>query len=118
MSRVRVHVLTAYLSIAGAITGCVSSASNHGTRGSSGGPYVEAAVRAGMPINDAHAARELYALKCAKCHQFYDPANYDETEWQTWMRKMSKKSRLSSAEEQLLNVYINAYRTLNLERAR
>ena len=56
-------------------------------------------------------ARKLYNAKCAKCHKFYDPANYDEGAWQTWMRKMSKKSKLKEAQVELLGRYLENFRT-------
>ena len=51
-------------------------------------------------------ARKLYIAKCAKCHKFYDPAKYSDVEWQTWMRKMSRKSKLSPEQQELLSSYI------------
>jgi hypothetical protein len=69
-----------------------------------------AAERAGMPPADVARAADLYALKCARCHKFYDPAAYDAAEWRRWMGKMSKKSKLNFEEDLLLNRYLNAYR--------
>ena len=51
-------------------------------------------------------ARKLYVTKCAKCHKFYDPAKYSDAEWQMWMWKMSKKSKLNSEQHELLSNYI------------
>lgn len=69
-----------------------------------------AAERVGMPAADIARAAGLYALKCAKCHKFYDPAAYPDAEWHTWMTKMSRKSRLEPAEESLLLRYLDAAR--------
>ena len=51
-------------------------------------------------------ARRLYVAKCAKCHKFYDPAKYSDSEWQMWMGKMNKKSRLTPQQAELLSNYI------------
>src|SRR6187200_1032122 len=56
----------------------------------------------GMSSERAARARKLYALKCAKCHGFYDPALYSASEWNEWMMKMSKKSRLQPEQEELI----------------
>ena len=69
-----------------------------------------AAERAGMPPAEISRAADLYSLKCAKCHKFYDPAGYNDTEWRTWMTKMNKKARLQPDEEDVLTRYLNASR--------
>jgi mono/diheme cytochrome c family protein len=51
--------------------------------------------------------RALYLAKCAKCHKFYDPARYSESEWQKWMVKMSKKAKLKPDQEAILAHYID-----------
>ena len=58
-------------------------------------------------------ARKLYNAKCAKCHKFYDPAKYDDAEWATWMRKMSKKAKLKDAQADLIGRYLATYRKTN-----
>lgn len=55
-------------------------------------------------------ASDLYDLKCAKCHKFYEPAAYSQKEWDEWMRKMSRKSKLKPAQEELLTRYLNEFR--------
>lgn len=69
-----------------------------------------AAEREGMRPADITRAADLYVLKCAKCHKFYDPASYPDAEWRTWMTKMSKKSRLEADEANLLRRYLDASR--------
>lgn len=69
-----------------------------------------AAARAGMSPGEIGRAADLYPLKCAKCHKFYDPAGYNDVEWHKWMRKMSKKSHLEPDEANLLARYLNASR--------
>lgn len=55
-------------------------------------------------------AQKLYTAKCAKCHRFYEPMNYAESEWQAWMVKMNQKSKLKGEPASLLGRYLNTYR--------
>ena len=63
-----------------------------------------------LTAKEITAARKLYVAKCAKCHQFYEPTNYAESDWRVWMEKMNKKSKLKGAPASLLNRYLDAYR--------
>ena len=63
------------------------------------------------------AARKIYVAKCAKCHQFYEPKKYDELEWQDWMRRMARKSKLKREQEDLLTRYLDAYRAGKITKA-
>ncbi|HRZ36279.1 MAG TPA: hypothetical protein P5534_07935, partial [Candidatus Paceibacterota bacterium] len=56
------------------------------------------------------AARKIYVAKCAKCHRFYEPKDYSGADWQMWMEKMNKKSKLKPEQAMLLNRYLDAYR--------
>ena len=58
-------------------------------------------------------ASKLYALKCAKCHEFYNPADYAPAEWNGWIRKMTRKARLGSAQADLLSRYFDTFRPRN-----
>lgn len=55
-------------------------------------------------------AKDLYDLKCAKCHKFYEPSAYSQKDWDDWMRKMSRKSKLKPAQEELLTRYLEEFR--------
>ena len=55
-------------------------------------------------------AQKLYNIKCAKCHKFYEPSAYNDTEWADWMTKMSRKSRLKREQEQLLTRFLETVR--------
>lgn len=55
-------------------------------------------------------ALKLYNLKCAKCHKFYDPAGYTRIEWNDWMEKMARKSRLTREQNKLLSRYLETFR--------
>lgn len=52
------------------------------------------------------SARKLYVTKCARCHKLYDPSKYSDAEWQKWMTKMTKKAKLTPAQEEVLTQYI------------
>ena len=52
------------------------------------------------------AARKLSAVKCAKCHKFYEPADYSQTDWAEWMEKMRRKSKLKPEQFDLLSRYM------------
>jgi hypothetical protein len=64
------------------------------------------------------SARKLYVAKCAKCHKFHNPANYTDAEWRAWMRKMSRKSKLKSEQEELLSRYLDSFRNRSPEERR
>ncbi len=69
-----------------------------------------AAAADALLANDLTAARKIYIAKCAKCHRFYEPTNYAEGDWRTWMEKMNKKSKLKETQARLLNRYLDTYR--------
>jgi hypothetical protein len=66
--------------------------------------------RNGWSPKDARRATSLYALKCGRCHKFYDPAAYDTGDWDRWMGKMAKKAKLSAEQGRLLSTYLSAGR--------
>ncbi len=71
---------------------------------------------ADVPADETSAARKLYVAKCAKCHKFYDPAKYSDEEWHKWMAKMSKKSKLTPEQSEMLSRYIdNTFRSSHKE---
>ncbi len=63
-----------------------------------------------LTVKEITVARKVYVAKCAKCHQFYDPAKYSGEQWSKWMDKMGRKSKLKPEQEALLNRYLDAYR--------
>lgn len=63
-----------------------------------------------LTLQDQAAARKIYVAKCAKCHRFYEPTNYSEADWRSWMARMNKKSKLKPEQDRLLNRYLDAYR--------
>jgi mono/diheme cytochrome c family protein len=70
-----------------------------------GGCAIPAAAK-DPPSTESAAGQKIYVAKCAKCHKFYDPAKYSEADWQMWMTKMSKKSKLKPAQEAALSRYV------------
>jgi len=95
------------LTVAIGLAGCQSpSLREHGPNAAAFAPANGAALSA---LEIKEGAR-LYTLKCAKCHQFYDPADYSNQDWQSWMLKMSKKAHLKSDQEELLSRYLDAFR--------
>ena len=68
-------------------------------------------ARAGeLSVTEVKEAQRIYVVKCAKCHKFYEPTEYADAEWSDWMRKMSRKSKLKSAQEELLTRYLETVR--------
>lgn len=59
-----------------------------------------------LSSTDLAAARKLSAVKCTKCHKFYEPVDYGQTDWSEWMEKMRKKSKLKPAQFDLLSRYL------------
>ena len=60
-----------------------------------------------VELSDAElkAAQKLYVVKCSKCHELYDVKKYDDADWDKWMLKMKKKSRLKDDQFELLTHY-------------
>jgi hypothetical protein len=65
---------------------------------------------AGWDRKETRAASATYALKCGRCHKFYDPAAYNESDWNMWFRKMSRKANLEPAQQEVLARYLAAAR--------
>ena len=67
---------------------------------------------AGFSEARVDAASHLYLVKCTKCHELYNPADYDEADWEYWMGRMSKKARLNPEQLQLLSTFTATIRHL------
>lgn len=63
-----------------------------------------------LPPDDLAAARQLNLTKCAKCHKLYYPGDYSVPDWDVWMVKMAKKSKLKARQTLLLNRYFSLQR--------
>lgn len=44
--------------------------------------------------DDGSAGAKIYIRSCGKCHEFYEPSKYTQAEWDKWMVKMRRKSKL------------------------
>ena len=82
-------VRSIYLILFLAVGGCTAPA---GATGPAKGPFEE--------------GHKLYVAKCAKCHKFYNPANYSDQDWKIWMSKMSRKAKLKPEQEAAVSQYI------------
>jgi len=63
-----------------------------------------------LSTQEVEEGRKLYIAKCAKCHKFYDPAQYSAGEWHKWMTKMSRKAKLSPTQNEMLSRYLGLFR--------
>jgi len=63
-----------------------------------------------LTAKEIASAQKIYVAKCAKCHRFYEPMSYSAQDWQTWMEKMSKKSKLKADQARVLTRYLDGYR--------
>jgi cytochrome c5 len=106
---VKISIIRCILIVAIAIAaGCGTSSGSRGDKKSSStiplsGPFATA--------ESVEAGRSVYVQKCARCHRFYDPAAYPDEEWQSWMKKMTRKARLTSEQASLINQYLNSFRS-------
>ncbi len=62
---------------------------------------------------ESEKGRELYLLKCVKCHKLRDPADYSDEKWSYWMKKMKKKAHLSDEQYDLISQYVESVRKVN-----
>ena len=58
------------------------------------------------------AARTLYIARCSSCHSLHLPHDYDVSEWRGWMRKMSRKAKLTNGQDGEILAFIFAARDL------
>src|SRR5207247_6039788 len=75
------------------------------------GAWLFPAAAADLTSDEVKSAEKLYQTKCAKCHKFYNPADYSGADWQNWMQRMGKKSKLKPAQYDLLSRYLDTFRT-------
>ena len=54
--------------------------------------------------------QKLYVLKCAKCHELYDPKTYSDADWEMWMNKMRRKSKLKPEQFESIRNYTGKLR--------
>ena len=61
-------------------------------------------------VGEIKKGREVYLGKCAKCHQFYDPAAYNDFDWNHWMGRMRGEAKLNGDQAELLNRFLRTVR--------
>jgi cytochrome c553 len=71
-----------------------------------------------LTVKEAASARKLYVAKCAKCHKFQEPKNYPDADWEVWIGKMSRRSKLKADQEEALKRYLADYRAGRIEKVR
>lgn len=72
--------------------------------------YNVAFANGDLSDSDLKKANKIYVAKCAKCHQFYEPKDYSDEDWNKWMFSMARKSKLKPEQFELLSRYLDAYR--------
>jgi cytochrome c5 len=104
--------LTLVAVAAALLAGCETGVPR-GHRASDTAPHLDgaAASAAGLRPQEVSDANSLYVAKCARCHRFYNPAEYSESEWRGWMTRMSRKARLKPEQQEILSRYLEAFRT-------
>ena len=69
-----------------------------------------ATVVAATAADDVAAGNKIYVSKCSRCHKFYDPSAYDDSQWELWMGKMRTKARLNDKQYEQLVAYLATVR--------
>jgi mono/diheme cytochrome c family protein len=57
---------------------------------------------------DLEHGRALYAQRCSRCHELFDPSIHAAGQWETAVREMNARAGLSEAEERLVVQYLVA----------
>jgi hypothetical protein len=65
---------------------------------------------ADLSSKELAAARKLNLVKCSKCHKIHEPNDYTVADWDVWMEKMARKSKLKPEQTGLLNRYFELQR--------
>ena len=67
------------------------------------------------PIADANTpskemvlveGKNLFENNCAKCHELYDPSDFNAEQWKPIMLSMQKKAKLQDAEREKIYYYL------------
>lgn len=68
------------------------------------------------PVSQLERGYVVHQAKCAKCHAFEDPADYEPAEWRDdIMPEMAEKSKIDMADEKAVLAYLLAARQLPRE---
>jgi cytochrome c5 len=105
----RFHSAMVACALASMLTGC-ETATSVSHEGPPGTPVATASAGTPLSAEQRPNAKRLYEAKCARCHQFYNPADYSKHDWESWMTKMSRKAHLKPDQEELLGRYLEELR--------
>jgi len=62
----------------------------------------------GVKTADLEHGRSLYAVRCSRCHDLFDPGAYSASHWETSVHEMNSRAGLSNDEERLVIQYLVA----------
>src|SRR5262249_54413254 len=71
------------------------------------------APRPDLSATEVDRGANICLNKCVRCQKLYAPAQYSDSEWRSWMTKMTKKAHLTRDQAQLLGRYLDGFRTAN-----
>ncbi|HEX2963199.1 MAG TPA: hypothetical protein VHO43_15480 [Ignavibacteriales bacterium] len=61
----------------------------------------------GIGAGELSESRQMYIEKCSGCHSLKVPSDYTEEEWEPVFKKMSRKAKLTDAENEKIWKYIS-----------
>jgi len=64
----------------------------------------------GFTAQQIRSGRELFGGACAECHRQYDPATYNDTEWERTISGMRGKAKLRGSQPTDLDVFVRTVR--------
>jgi hypothetical protein len=62
----------------------------------------------GVKTADLEHGRSLYAMRCSRCHELYEPSAYPANHWEASVREMNDRAGLTFDEERLVVQYLVA----------
>jgi cytochrome c5 len=62
----------------------------------------------GVKTADLEHGRSLYATRCSRCHELYEPSTYPANHWEASVREMNERAGLTGDEERLVVQYLVA----------
>jgi len=57
---------------------------------------------------DLEHGRALYAQRCSRCHELFDPSIHAASHWEASVHEMNRRAGLNDAEERLVVQYLVA----------
>jgi hypothetical protein len=62
----------------------------------------------GVKTADLEHGRSLYAMRCSRCHELYEPSAYPANHWEASVREMNERAGLTGEEERFVVQYLVA----------